>query len=79
MRRRILWSSNEKNALLFNNFLEYYKPRVSAGAFLTIKTLSKTLITWFDTNGIIISEAGIQDVRGYKKSLYEQGLCTGSI
>jgi site-specific recombinase XerD len=75
--------NNSENLLLYHDFLDYYKQRVSGSGYITIKYLGKFLITWFENNHINLTGVTIQDAMKYKKSLYEakngKNLCTGSI
>jgi len=60
-----------ENTVLYNEFLDYYKPRVSLRGYQTIKYLSRSVIAWFEERGIPLAEVTIQDVMEFKKSLHE--------
>jgi site-specific recombinase XerD len=62
---------NTKNILLYHDFVDYYRQRVSDSGYLAIKDLGKFLVTWFENNNIDMTTATIHDVMKYKKSLYD--------
>jgi len=72
-----------ENAELYNEFLNYYKPRVSFQGYQTIKYVSRNVIAWFEKKDIRLTEVSIQDVMEFRKNLHEltdeKKLSAGSI
>jgi len=71
-----------ENETLYNEFLDYYRIRVSLQGYQTIKYLSRLVIAWFDKKDIPLTEVSIQDVMEFRKSLNEseeKKLCAASI
>jgi len=74
---------SEDNNKLYYDFINYYKHRVSPKGFITIKSISLAVITWFQAKNIPINEITIKNAIEYKKYLHElegdKKLCPGSI
>ena len=72
-----------ENASLYNEFIDYYKSRVSLQGYQTIKNLSRLVIAWFEKRSISLVDVTIQDVMEFRKSLNEctegKKLSVGSI
>jgi len=72
-----------ENETIYQEFLDYYRYRVSSQGYQTIKYLSRMVIAWFDKKGIHLIDVSIQDVMEFRKSLNEctegKKLTAGSI
>jgi len=60
-----------ENEALYNEFLDYYRPRVSPQGYQAIMYLSRSVIAWFEARGIPPGEASIRDAMEFRKHLYE--------
>ena len=59
------------NIDLHRAFTDYYKPRVSVQGYQSLKNMSRYIICWFESKGIPLEDASIQDAMEFRKSLYE--------
>jgi site-specific recombinase XerD len=60
-----------ENKALYDEFLEYYKPRVSPQGYQAIKYLGRSVIAWFEARDIPLGEVSIRDALEFRKHLYE--------
>jgi site-specific recombinase XerD len=63
--------SQPENAALYSAFLDYYRPRVSAQGYQTLKHLSRLVICRFEQKNIPLDAVSIQDAMEFRKNLYE--------
>ena len=64
-------------AELYEEFLDYQKPRVSAATYYTRRSSVLRVIAWFEAEDILLEEAGVQDVLRYKEQVSSQVTACG--
>jgi site-specific recombinase XerD len=69
--KRLTAIAQPENAALYNAFLDYYRPRVSAQGYQTLKHLSRFIICRFEQKNIPLDAVSIQDAMEFRKNLYE--------
>jgi site-specific recombinase XerD len=61
----------EPYACIYDDFIGYQKPRVTASTYNSQKSLAYRVIKWFEDTDILLEEASVQDAIRYKKELSE--------